>query len=215
MRSSRVLITGASSGLGWHLSLEFAKNGYDLLITGRNNARLTELATLVKQFNVNCLTIEADLGEKAELDKLIKRATDEAVDILINNAGVLCVGLPFFKIGADYIEEILKVNLLAPILLTSALKKSLRHLVNINSMCGLELKTHRALYCTSKWGLRTFSDSLKKEDTGLNILDVYPSKLAKDQTEAGINIKEAAKMVYNAYCNKENTLLLDGRGDKQ
>jgi uncharacterized protein len=214
MRSNRVLITGASSGLGWYLSLEFAKNGHDLLITGRNRNRLVELATLVKQYNIDCLIIEADLGKKTELDKLIKSATAEAVDILINNAGILCIGLPFFKIDAGYIEEILKVNLFAPILLTSALKKSLNHLININSVCGLELKTHRALYCTSKWGLRVFSDSLKKEETGLNILDVYPSKLAKQQADVGIKLNVAAKMVYNSYCNKENTLLLDGRGDK-
>ena len=111
---------------------------------------------------------------------------------------------------------VININFTVPILLTFELKKTLKAVININSICGLELKKNRSLYCATKWGLRAFSDCIKKEDTELYVLDVYPSKLAKDEKDFGINVKEAAKMVYNTYNTKAITkLVLDGRGEKK
>ena len=93
------------------------------------------------------------------------------------------------------------------------LKNELENIININSMVGLEVKRHRTLYSASKWGLRGFSNSLKMEAEYLNILDVYVSRLI-DNDESnlnGQNTKIVSELIYEAYLNKEEELILDGR----
>ena len=216
MHLSRVLITGASSGFGYQLALEFAKNGKNLFITGRNERRLSRLKKIVDQYGISCISYAADLSDHNQLSLLTNKIIEHEVDVLINNAGILCRGMPLFELDKSYVDEILNINFTVPILLTFELKKTLKVVININSICGLELKKNRSLYCATKWGLRAFSDCIKKEDTELYVLDVYPSKLAKDEKDFGINVKEAAKMVYNTYNTKAITkLVLDGRGEKK
>ena len=188
-----ILITGASRGLGYKLAKKFEKEGHNVL----------------KHLGKS----DYNLNSQNEIEELAKKAKDFGVQVLINNAGILCPGIKFKDYSLKKINEFLDVNLRAPIVLMHILKNELENIININSMVGLEVKRHRTLYSASKWGLRGFSNSLKMEAEHLNILDVYVSRLI-DNDESnlnGQNTKIVSELIYEAYLKKEEELILDGR----
>tara|TARA_R110002074_G_scaffold142193_1_gene288652 strand:- start:202 stop:447 length:246 start_codon:yes stop_codon:yes gene_type:complete len=79
-------------------------------------------------------------------------------------------------------------------------------------MVGLEVKSPRTLYSASKWGLRGFSNSLKKENKRISILDVYPTniKTTPDRINA-MDVDIVVDKIYNAFLTKKQELILDGR----
>ena len=188
-----VLITGASRGLGYQLAKKFEEEGHNVF------------RHLGKR--------DYDLNNQDEIEKLAHEAKERGVEVLINNAGILCPGINFKDYTLKKINEFLDVNLKAPIVLMSLLKNELKNIININSMVGLEVKRHRTLYSASKWGLRGFSNSLKMESEFLHILDVYVSRLVDDDENnmKGLNTKYVSELIYDAYLKKENELILDGR----
>jgi len=214
-KKGRVLITGASSGIGWHLALKFSEEGHSLLLTGRNKERLREIHSLTSQ-KVDTKWCVADLETTEGVEKLSEMASFTGVQVLINNAAVICPGVPLIELTTEDINAILDVNLRAPILLTRLLYENLDSVININSMVGLEIKKNRTLYSASKWGLRGFSQSLAEEykDKGVNVLDVYPTNV---KTWPGrpnsMNIEPVVQSIYNAYEKKQQVLILDGRKD--
>ena len=110
------------------------------------------------------------------------------------------------------IDKMINVNLKAPILLTTFLLTNLEKIVNINSMVGLEIKSPRTLYSATKWGLRGFSNSLKKENTSIQILDVYPTNIrTKPERKNAMDIDYVVQRIYDSFEKNEKELILDGR----
>ena len=103
----RVLITGASSGIGRDIAFEFAGMGYDLVLAARRTERLEEIKSKV---NTNVTVITADLSKESEVRRLFTEAGK--IDILINNAGFGVFG-EFEKTDLDRELEMLRVNITA------------------------------------------------------------------------------------------------------
>jgi len=189
---NKVLITGANSGLGKHLVSKFKFNGYEVF---EHNGS--------KHYN---------LSNQNEIKQLADDAKKFGVNILINNAAIICPSKEFSLYSQEEINNMVNVNLTAPILLTFYLLNQLTDIININSMVGLEVKSPRTLYSATKWGLRGFSQSLKTENNKLNVLDVYPTniKTTPDKQNA-MDVEFVVDSIYNSFLNKEQTLILDGR----
>tara|TARA_A100001035_G_C27767982_1_gene494736 strand:+ start:1332 stop:1937 length:606 start_codon:yes stop_codon:yes gene_type:complete len=186
-----ILITGASKGLGLFLANKFEKEGYPVLKhNGRNHF---------------------DLTQEEELLKLVEEAKNFGVKILINNASIKCPGIELEKYELNSIKNIIEVNLLAPIKLSYLLFKDLNTIININSVVGLEIKPFRTIYSASKYGLRGFSNSLKKENTEINILDVYSSAFSGVDPKKHMKIDLVVDGIYKAFKNKNKELIIDGR----
>jgi short-subunit dehydrogenase len=187
-----ILITGANSGLGKHLVTKFKSKGHNIL---EHNGS--------KHYN---------LTNEKELLKLIEDAKKFKVNVLINNAAINCPGVNLGSYTADKINDMIGVNLTAPILLTYHLLPQLTNIININSIVGLEVKSLRTLYSATKWGLRGFAQSLKAENNHLSVLDVYPTniKTTPDKLNA-MDVDFVVSSIYNAFVNKEKELILDGR----
>jgi len=212
MSLSKVLITGSSGGLGNHLALYYSQKGHEILLHGRNEKKLIKIQSEINKNGLNAKYIVADLNHKKGVELLCNKAKKENIKILINNAGIICPGLPLKDISYDKIESMLEVNLVAPIKIINALNNDLDHVININSMVGLEPKKNRSLYAASKWGLRGFSESLKKEENRFKILDVYPTNIKTwPERENAMDINFVLESIYDAMLKEKKELILDGR----
>jgi len=173
LREARVLLTGATGGIGHAIARELHSRGAELILTGRRAEVLRELAA-----ETNGETIEADLSERAGLERLVGEAG--VVDVLVANAGLPARGtLSHFDL--DRIELVMGVNLTSPILLTrllldGMLERGRGHLVFISSMAGKVPRSGSALYSANKFGLRGFAGSLRQDlhGTGVGVSTIFP-----------------------------------------
>ena len=166
---ARVVVTGASRGLGLALTERLAHRGARLALVARSKDRLAELAA---QHGGDAYP--ADLADVDGIEGLVHRiASDGPVDVLINNAGVDLTG-SLTDLAPDRIGELITVNLLAPMLLTRAVIPMMRaqgrgHVVNVSSLSGTNAVPGLAPYSTSKAGLSHFTASLRAELKGTPI----------------------------------------------
>ena len=188
----KILITGANSGLGKHLVSKFKDKGHEVFEHKGSK--------------------HYDLSNQDEVKKLADDAKDFGVNVLINNAAIVCPSKELLLYSDNEIKNMIEVNLTSPILLTFYLLDQLTDIININSMVGLEIKAPRTLYSATKWGLRGFAQSLKEENKNINVLDVYPTniKTTPDRQNA-MDVSFVVDSIYNSFVNKEQTLILDGR----
>jgi len=187
-----VLITGSSSGLGKHLVTKFKSEGHKVIEhNGRKDHNLLNLR---------------------DIYKLAMKARESDVKILINNAAMICPNIKFEDYNIELIQNMIDVNLKAPIVLSYLLIYELDNIININSMVGLEVKKPRTLYSATKWGLRGFSNSLKLENEKIKILDVYPTNIkTTPERQNAMDVQKVVDDIYDAYINNKIDLILDGR----
>jgi short-subunit dehydrogenase len=188
----RVLITGQNRGLGAALAKKFKDNGHYVMYHGGQN--------------------HINLANMTDLLEFSEEAKNNRIDVLINNAAIVCPSIELKEYTPEKIEKMISVNLTAPILLSSILVEQLKHIVNINSMVGLEIKSPRTLYSATKWGLRGFSNSLKKENSNIKVLDVYPTNIkTTPDRENAMELDYVVNKIYNSFIEGHQDLILDGR----
>ncbi|WP_417701235.1 SDR family NAD(P)-dependent oxidoreductase [Pseudophaeobacter sp.] len=168
-RANTVLITGAGSGIGRALAIQAATKGFALILAGRTSATLDQTKLACGDADVRC--IPADVTTAKGRAALVQ-ATKGGLDILINNAGVLSVGHIADMADAD-LERMTTTNLVAPMALTRDLLPALHHskgrIVNIGSVFGDIAYPFFAGYSATKFGLRGFSDALRRELSGTGV----------------------------------------------
>ena len=164
LKNARILLTGASGGLGQELACQLTDGGAALLLAGRDSGRLNALAT---SLGPGAASICADLERASGVAALAGAAREFGVNVLINNAGVSAFGLLENQEWAA-IERVLATNLEAPIHLTHALLPWLKAqpqaaIVNIGSTFGSLPFPGFVAYSAAKAGLRGFSQALRRE----------------------------------------------------
>jgi short-subunit dehydrogenase len=163
------VVTGASSGIGAAVAHRLAHNGCTLLLVGRDRARLDAVAA-----RTGGRPVQADLREPAGIGAVCD-AADGWVELLVHGAGVGAAG-PLADTPADVIDELLAVNLVAPVQLTRALLPTLRaahgHVVFVASVAAIGV-AHEAAYSATKAGLRGFADALRVE-SDIGVTTVLP-----------------------------------------
>jgi short-subunit dehydrogenase len=166
----RVLVTGASRGIGEAIAREVASRGATVALVARNADALSKLAA-----DLGGTAHPADLTDPSQVGHLIHRVEDEAgtVDVLVNNAGV---GVPagFTDLDPEIVTQTIAVNLVAPIeLCRQAIPRMLRrgsgHIVNISSMAGVSALPGMGVYNASKAGLSHLTASLRADLRGLPV----------------------------------------------
>jgi short-subunit dehydrogenase len=118
LRGKNCLITGATGGLGKEIAKEFAKNGCNLFLTGRNNDKLNSLKNELENDQIKIDFEDADLSDDGEIQKLIEKVKNTFVniDILVNCAGVFPVKLLSDSTVEDF-ENCFSVNVKAAFVL--------------------------------------------------------------------------------------------------
>jgi len=199
----RVLITGATGGIGSALVATLLDEGAEVLLSGRDHAGL---ANVVKEHaDGNRTTVfAADLTSASDRARLCDFAARwrGGVDILINNAAVNDFALLTSQ-SAESIDLAMATNLIAPIDLCRRLIPCLEHstdahIVNIGSVFGSIGFAGNAVYCATKFGLRGFSESLRRELANTNVRVHYFAPRATRTAFNSQSVDEMNRVLGNA-----------------
>ena len=162
----RVLITGASSGIGRDLAREFAKLSYEILLVARNVERLKELKDeLTKKYNIKVDYVSTDLSSREKCVELFSRFSD--IDILVNNAGLGDFG-NFSKSDINKDLNIIDTNITAMHILTKLYLKEMKSkdagkILNVASVAGFLPGPLMATYYASKNYVVRLSEAIREE----------------------------------------------------
>lgn len=216
--TQRILITGASGGLGEALALEFARAGTELILTGRRSDALKAVADVASSKGASVQTHLLELASAEAVSAFGREIASHpaGLDLLVHNAAVIKLG----SIAESSISDLdwhLGPNLRSPVLLTQHLLKRLRlargQIVFVNSTAGLTARHGAAFYAASKHGLKAIADSLREElaSSGVTVLSVFPTRmntpmqqqvLAMEKTTANTenfdNPREVARVIRDA-----------------
>lgn len=197
----RMLVTGASSGIGRCLAEQAARQGARLILVARSGDVLEDLAEQLRQDGLDVLAVPADVTCAKDRERMLRAAERRlgGLDVLVNNAGVGAVG-PFTEASPDRLRTLMDVNFFAPvetIRLTIPLLRRSRcpMIVNISSLSGRRGVPDRTEYCASKFALTGFSESLRSElaPEGIDVLTVHPGLIVTPLEQHMIERKSALK----------------------
>jgi short-subunit dehydrogenase len=198
LTKARILLTGASGGLGQELARQLGDAGAALLLAGRDSERLTALTA---SLGAGAASVCADLERAAGIAALAGAAREFGVNVLINNAGVGAFGLLENQEWVT-IERVLATNLEAPIHLTHALLPWLKAqpqaaIVNIGSTFGSLPFPGFAAYSAAKAGLRGFSQALRRELADSLVAVIHLAPRAIDTPLNSAEVKALNRALHN------------------
>lgn len=182
LSAARVLITGASRGIGLEIARKLHAKGATIIGTARSEA---SLAAAVAELGM--IPIVGDLNDPAVADRVIDEALEHGpIDVLVNNAGIEIVG-QVAEQDPDDLRSVIDVNLSVPItlarhVLPHMLERGSGRIVNISSMASIVNSPGWATYSASKAGLSSFSRSLRAELRGTDV-DVTVVEIGFVQTD--------------------------------
>lgn len=183
LENCRVLITGASSGIGRALAYQFARKQARILLLARREGRLQEVQREVERLGGTAIFSVGDVTAGPARQTAVELCERQfgGLDLLVNNAGIGAIGT-FEKSNADRLRQIMEVNFFAPVDLIRLTLPLLRNsqtaaIVNICSVLGHRAVPLKSEYCASKFALHGFSDALRAElaTDGIDVILVSPS----------------------------------------
>ena len=237
MKDKVVIITGASSGIGKALALEYATRGAHVVMAARNEERLHQAAEEVSASGVKVLAVVTDVSAEADCKNLINKSIEEfgGIDVLINNAGISMRAL-FADTDLDVIRQLMGINFWGMVYCT---KYALPHLletkgsvVGISSIAGYKGLPGRTGYSASKFAMHGFLETLRIENMkkGLHVLIACPGFTASNIRNTALNEKgmvqgesprdegkmmsaeEVARHIANAIAKRKDRLTLTFQG---
>lgn len=166
MGEPTVLITGASGGFGYEYACQLEKQGFRLILHGRDEPRL-KLTLEVLEHPDKHRCIFADLSQRKEVERFLDELADEENLVgVVNNAGFGIWGA-FNQIGSVVHLDVLRVDLVAPVAIAHALVPRLIQnngfLINVSSLAGETPLPYMSTYAAAKAGLTYWSESLRIE----------------------------------------------------
>ncbi len=169
LRGRTALVTGASRGIGQVVATALAREGMNIALAARSGEQLELLATELRKLNVRIIAIPTDVGDEAQLKRLVETTLRElgSIDLLVNNAGIEAFRA-FHLIEPADIANTIHVNLTSTLLLTRyvlphMLAAGRGHIVNMASISGKYGPAFGAVYAASKAGMIAFTQSLRGE----------------------------------------------------
>lgn len=167
-----VLITGASSGIGRACAQVFAQAGAKLSLAAR---RLDRLQTLATELGGKSMIAQVDVSKHEEVNAWVTESVERfgRVDILINNAGVGCLG-KIADVDLALARQVFDINLFGPLYGIQAVVPVMRkqgsgHIINISSVVGKRSIPDIGMYCATKFALNAMGDALRLEVAKQNI----------------------------------------------
>jgi butyryl-CoA dehydrogenase len=243
---SVVVVTGAASGIGRQLSLQAARRGAHVIATDNNRAALEETKNLSVQQGTVLQIATLDVSDATAIENFAAETVRQLSGrklILVNNAGVALMSGTFQHTSLDDLAWLLNINLWGTIRLTKAfypyfLQQNEGHIVNLSSVFGLVGIEQQSAYCTSKFAVRGFTETLRMElaGTGIRTTCVHPGgiktnivrnagrrgeatddtfhqhSIARFEKNAMTTAEEAARQILDAIEKKKDRLVIGRDG---
>ena len=170
-----VVVTGASSGIGKATSIDFAKEGAQVVCVSRNGEKIKKVVDEIKSFNGKSIGVTCDVSSHALVKRMVDKVYEQfgRVDVLVN-----CAGFGIYKSLKDHsideMEELMKTNYFGTVYTTKEVlpimeNQGTGHIVNIASMAGKLSFPNYSAYCASKFAVVGFTQSLRIELEQKNI----------------------------------------------
>ena len=180
----RILITGASRGIGRAIAESLAGEGRTLFVHGRDEAALRATREAVEAKGGRAVTLTFDLRDPQTVEAMVEQIGSEPLDVLIHNAGIAVVK-PYEQVSLEEWLTTLSVNVTAPFILTQKLAPRMRSGASIVNILSIAAKTGFpgwSSYSMSKFALEGFSQSVREElrPRGVRVINIYPAATATD-----------------------------------
>jgi 3-hydroxy acid dehydrogenase/malonic semialdehyde reductase len=206
----KVLITGATSGIGEACANLFAKEKYNLILTGRRMDRLEKLAADLKnKYAIEIMVLNFDVRNKEEVVQHLESlpADWKQVDILINNAG-LSQGLDPIQSGSyDDWDTMIDTNVkgllyVSKVVANWMINNKLGHIINIGSIAGKEVYPNGNVYCATKHAVDALSKAMRIDlvSHSIKVTAIHPGAVETEFSQVRFKGDEArAKKVYEGF----------------
>jgi uncharacterized protein len=182
MPRQRVLITGASAGIGAEFARLFAANGYDLILVARREDKLNALRDELAQSGAHVVVIAKDLSLKTAPKSLYQelKSINLPVDVLVNNAGV-AYGGAFTAMDTDAVQQMVLLNAatlasLTKMFVTDMVARGSGRILNVSSLSAFQAVPSMSLYAATKAFVLSFTEGLAEElrGTGVTVTALCP-----------------------------------------
>lgn len=228
-KNQYALVTGATSGIGYELAKQFAKNGYDLVIVARNHDELRTKAEEFKSFGINVIPISKNLFNQDEVYSLYSELKLNGIspEILVNDAGQGVYG-KFQDTDIHREVDIINLNIISVIILAKLfikdrLPKGSGKILNVASIAGKAPGPWHSVYHGTKAFVLSWSEAIREElkDTGITVTALLPgptdtdffnkadmnsSKILEDKDNLA-SPEEVAIDGYNALMNNDDKII--------
>jgi len=232
-----VIITGASSGIGKSCAAAFLKKGFAVVISGRNTAKLNEVAQSLDSSGSRILAVTADVSKEDDCKTLIASAVKKfgRIDVLINNAGISMRAL-FADLDLSVIRQLMDTNFWGTVYCTKFalpyLLETKGSVVGVSSIAGKKGLPGRTGYSSSKFAMEGFLETLRTENMkkdlhvlvacpGFTATDIRNTALSADGSTQGESPRDEQKMmtadevaheIFVAVEKRKRDLILTGNG---
>ena len=186
-----VIVTGASSGIGFATALALSKAGAKVAIGARRIDRLEKLQNEILQNGGQVILQKLDVTQKSDCDSFVDAVIKKwgTIDILVNNAGLMPLSF-IKKLKVDEWDRMIDVNIKGVLYCTASvlpkmLEKKSGHIVNISSVAGRIVFPAGSVYCATKHAVTAFSEGLRQElspRSNIRVTIIEPGVVATDLT---------------------------------
>lgn len=203
------IVTGATAGIGKAVAMHLAKDGYNLIITGRRENLLSDYAEQLTSYNIKVLPLCFDIRSANEVEKYLGNLPEEwrEIDVLVNNAG-LAVGLNPINEGiVDDWERMIDTNIkgllyVSKIVSGLMIKRKRGHIINLCSIAGKETYANGNVYCATKHAVDALTQGMRIDllPYGIKVSQVCPGAVETEFSEVRFKgDKEKAANVYKGF----------------
>ncbi len=226
-------MTGASSGIGRSVALAFGEAGARVGLVARSAEAIEALAEEMRQQGQHAVALPADVTDERQVAQMASALVERwgRIDILVNNAGIGAHG-PFLWTPYEDFERIIRVNVFGVACCTAAvlphmIRQRSGKIVNVSSMIGKRAYPGNAAYCSSKFALEGFAESLRTEvrHHGIHVIQVCPDLTDTaffdnllqtgghgKPARPGRSPDEVARLLLNATRRNQRDLIIGVRG---
>jgi NAD(P)-dependent dehydrogenase (short-subunit alcohol dehydrogenase family) len=196
VRASTVVITGATSGIGRETAKEFARAHARVVVAGRREERLRDLATEIEAKGGEVLAVRTDVSDRSQVERLIEHAVTRfgRIDTLVNNAGVGIAARCEEQSLEDF-RRVMETNFWGAVFACKAAVPRMRAqstggvIINVSSVLGKRGMPYETAYCASKFALAGFSEALRTEvmADGIDVSTIFPGAVETEIWESATN----------------------------